>query len=176
MNKDERVKRFGEEAYQVWAEKTREYMRKYYQKHKEERHREYVAWCESNSKSNRAERGKESKTPEQIREHGQAYYATHKKRYLELHRRWCAKNPKQFTDGQKAWRDRNPHYPGEYTRKRLAIVDPLIFQFLDGGGLGTDTGEYIAYLRSQGVLERHINWFKTDLERCLSGKTECRHP
>ncbi|MCK4528901.1 hypothetical protein KAW18_16145 [candidate division WOR-3 bacterium] len=155
---------------------TKAYMHAYYLKHKEERHLEYVRWCEGNPKRNRAERGKESKTPAELKKYGRDYYANNKKRYSELHRRWCAENPKQFADGQQAWRDKNPHYPGDYARKRLAVVDPLIFQFLDSGGLGEDTGEFIQYLHSQGVPERHINWFKTDLNNRLSGKTECRRP
>ena len=152
------------------------YMHKYYLKHKEERHLEYVAWCKRHPKQNRAERGKESKTPAQIRKYGREYYAANKKRYSELHCRWCAENPKQYADGQQAWRDRNPHYSRNYVRKRLAVVDPLIFQFLDSGGLGGDTAEYITYLRSQGVPERHIKWFETDLKNRLNGKTECRRP
>ena len=155
---------------------TKEYMRAYYLAHKEERHLEYVMWCNGNPKRNRAERGKENKTSEERKEYARKYYAAHKKGYAELHRRWCAKNQEQSTDGQQVWRDKNPHYPRDYARKRLAVVDPLIFQFLDGGGLGENPNEFILYLRSQGVSERHTNWFKTDLNKCLSGNRERRRP
>ena len=140
------------------------YMHAYYLGHKEERHLEYVAWCEGNPKRNRAERGKENKTPAQIKKYGRDYYANNKKRYSELHRRWCAENPKRFADGQRDWRDRNRHYPRDYKRERVAVVDPLIFQFLDSG-FDSNLMDFVEYLRSKGIPEKHIGWFQADIQK-----------
>ena len=143
---------------------TKAYMHAYYLDHKEERHLEYVAWCKGNPKRNRAERGKESKTPAEVNEYGRNYYATHKKRYAELHSRWCADNPKQFADGQQDWRNRNRHYPRDYKRERVAVVDPLIFQFMDSG-YDSNITDFVDYLRSKGTLEKHIGWFQADIQK-----------
>ena len=152
----------------------KKYMQEYYQEHKEERRQEYRKWCEDHPNQNRSERGKEFKSSAQKRAYNKEYYHNHKKRYAELHRRWCAGNPEKFADSQQAWRERNPHKQRDYVRGRLAVVEPLIFQFLDSGGLGEDPGEFIQYLHSQGIPEQHTSWFEADLEKCLTGKRECR--
>lgn len=154
----------------------KEYMRKYYLAHKEELHLKYVKWCEDNPNKNRSERGKEFKTSAQKRKYNKDYYNNHKKRYLELHQRWCAANPKSFADSQRAWRERNPHQQRDYRRGRVEIVEPLIFQFLDGGGFGEDTEDFTMFLRNESTPEQHIKWFKADLADCLNGRRECRRP
>ena len=145
---------------------TKAYMHKYYLKHKEERHQEYLKWCVENPNRNRSERGKENRTPEERENYGREYYAAHKARYSETHRRWCAENPKQFADGQQVWRDRNRHYPRDYKRERVAVVDPLIFQFMDSG-FDSNITDFVEYLRSKGTSEKHINWFRVDYQKQL---------
>ena len=105
----------------------------------------------------------------QHQEERKVFYANHKKRCMDLHYIWRAKNPEQFANGQRAWRYKNPQYHRKYSQNRLAIVDPLIFQFLDNGGLGADLGEFIRYLHGKSISEQHINWFKKDIQKCIEG-------
>lgn len=141
----------------------RAYMQKYYLEHKEKRHLEYIAWCKGNPKRNRAERGKEKKTPEERGKYGRDYYAAHKDRYAELHHLWCANNSKRYADGQQAWRRRNPHHSRDYKRERVAVVDPLAFQFLDNR-VDSNIDAFVIYLHSQNVSEQHIKWFRKDIQ------------
>lgn len=95
------------------------------------------------------------------------FYANNKKRCMELHYLWRAKNPEQFANGQQAWRKKNPEYHRQYAKKRVDVVDPLAFQYLDNRDFGKDFAEFIQYLRSQDVSEQHINWFKKDVQKCI---------
>ena len=49
-------------------------------------------------------------------------------------------------------------------RKRVATVDPLIFQFLDGG-FGSNVNAFMDYLRGQGTSEQYIRWFQKDIQK-----------
>ena len=109
------------------------------------------------------------KTREQLKEYRHGYYAEHKDYHHQKYRDWCKNNPVQATAIQKRWRDRNPHYYRDYMRKRKAITEPLIFQFLDNG-FDSDIDGYIFYLRSRGIPEKHIRWFKVDVQKHLEVK------
>ena len=106
------------------------------------------------------------KTPEQQKEYRHEYYEQHKDYHYQKFRAWCKDNPVQAAAIQKRWRDAHPHYYRDYMRKRKAATEPLIFQFVDNGFSG-DVKGYITYLRSRGVSEQHIGWFKTDVKKHL---------
>ena len=108
------------------------------------------------------------KTPEQLKEYRHEYYMQHKDIYYQQFRDWCKANPKRVTKIRKRWLAKNPHYQRNYQRNRKATVEPLIFQFLDNGFDGDVCG-FITYLRSKGVSEKHINWFRVDVKKHLEG-------
>jgi len=104
------------------------------------------------------------KTPEQVKRHEQyeRYKDYHYQKYLE----WCRDNPEGWAKIQKRWRDANPHYYRDYMRKRKAVTEPLIFEFMDNG-FDNDIDSYVTYLRNNGVPEKHINWLKVDIKKHL---------
>lgn len=106
------------------------------------------------------------KTPEQVKEYRHGQYEQHKEYHYQKYREWCKDNPKAAATIQKRWRDANPHYYRDYMRKRKAVTEPLIFEFLDNG-FSDDVEGYIAYLRSRGVPEKCINWFRVDVQKHL---------
>jgi len=144
-------------------EQIKSYRKQYYIKNKAAYQKRYQDWCENHPGENRSVRSSK-KTPEESKKYRQDYYLTHKAKYREIHRRWCAENPKRFADGQQNWRDRNRHYPRDYKRERVAVVDPLIFQFLDGG-FDSEITDFVDYLRSKGIPEKHIGWFQSDIQK-----------
>ena len=106
------------------------------------------------------------KTPEQQKEYNHEYYINHKEHYYQQFRDWCKANPKRITKIRHRWLAKNPHYQRDYQRKRKATVEPLIFQFVDNGFSG-DIDGYVTYLRNRGVPEKHIRWFKKDVQKHL---------
>lgn len=154
-------------------EETKAYMRNYYIRNKVVFRQKYLDWCAANPNKNRGKRGKEKKTPEELKAYRRQYYLDHKAVYQRKYREWCKANPEMVAVSNQRWRNKNPHYYRDYMRRRITVSDRLIFQFLDGGVEGDIKG-YVSYLQEQGVPEQHIGWFKTDLETCLSGKTERR--
>ena len=108
------------------------------------------------------------KTPEQLKEYRQKYYITHIGYYQAKNKKYAADNPKKMEDYGKQFHIRHPHYERNRIRKRKAITEPLIFQFLDNGFSG-DTDSFISYLRNKGIPEQHVKWFKTDVKKHLEG-------
>ena len=102
----------------------------------------------------------------QSKEYKTAYYKQHRDRYNQLYLVWCKDNPKSAKAIRDRWLAKNPHYQRDYQRKRKAATEPLIFQFLDNG-FGSDIDGYISYLRSRGIPEQHIKWFKVDVRKHL---------
>jgi hypothetical protein len=103
---------------------------------------------------------------EHQKEYKTEYYKQHRDRYNQQYLKWCKDNPKQAKAIRDRWRAKNPHYSRDYERKRKAVTESLIFQFLDNG-VGSDIGGYIIYLRNRGVPEHHIGWFRKDVERMV---------
>lgn len=108
------------------------------------------------------------KTPEQLKEYRHEYYEQHKEHYYQQFRDWCDANPKRVKVIRGKWLAKRPHYQRDYQRIRKATVEPLIFQFLDNGFSG-DVEGYISYLRDRGIPEKHIRWFKVDVQKHLQG-------
>ena len=106
------------------------------------------------------------KTIEQQKKYRHEYYEQHKDYHYQKYRDWCKDNPVQAAAIQKRWRDTNLHYYRDYMRKRKAVTEPLIFTFIDNGFSG-DVEGYIAHLRDSGVSEKHIRWFRKDVEKHL---------
>ena len=110
------------------------------------------------------------KTPEQVKEYRHGQYERHKDYHYQKYREWCRDNPKAAATIQKRWRDNNPHYYRDYMRKRKAVTKPLISLFLDDGfDGGGDVDGFISYLRSIGIPEQRLQWFKTDVQKYLQG-------
>ena len=85
----------------------------------------------------------------------------------EYHRKWHKENQKKVAKIQKRWRDGNPNYYSNYMRERKGVSEDLIFQFLDNGfGNGT-MEDFITFLQAEGVPEKHIGWFKVDVQKEL---------
>lgn len=108
------------------------------------------------------------KTPEQQKEYHHEYYMQHKNHYYQQFRDWCKANPKRMKAIRDKWLAKKPHYQRDYQRNRKATVEPLIFQFLDNGFSG-DIERYITYLQSRDIPEKHIRWFKKDVQKYLEG-------
>ncbi|GAH25108.1 unnamed protein product [marine sediment metagenome] len=106
------------------------------------------------------------KTPEQVKEYRHNYYIQHKDYHYQKYRDWCNENQEGAAAIQKRWRDAHPHYYRDYMRKRKATTELLIFEFLDNG-FGSHIDGYMIYLRNRGVPEKHINWFKVDVQKHL---------
>lgn len=106
------------------------------------------------------------KTPEQLKEYKKLYYQQHKDHYNQLVAEWRKANPIQAKAIADRWHAKRPHYQRDYVRKRKAITEPLIFQFLDNG-FGNNLDAFILYLRSRGVSEKYIKWFKVDCEKMI---------
>ena len=106
------------------------------------------------------------KTPEELRDYQAEYYKQHRARYNLLSNEWRKANPKQAKFISDRWLATRPHYQRDYQRKRKAIVEPLIFEFLDNG-LDGDVDGFIVYLRDKGVPEQHVKWFLKDVQKHL---------
>lgn len=106
------------------------------------------------------------KTPEQLRDYQAEYYKQHRARYNLLSNEWRKANPEQAKFISDRWLATRPHYQRDYQRKRKAIVEPLIFDFMDNGFDG-DVDGFVDYLQSEGVPEQHIRYFKKDVEKYL---------
>lgn len=145
-------------------EETKEYMRLYYIHNKAAYQKRYRDWCEDNPNVSRAKRGKEKRTPEEIEAYRRQYYRDHKDVYRQKYREWVERYPGAREAANQRWRAKNPTYYRDYMRKRVATVDPLIFEFLDGG-FDNDIGDFINHLRVQGTPAQHIGWFKKDIQK-----------
>ena len=106
------------------------------------------------------------KTPEELNKYRHEYYIQHKEYHYQKFCEWCRDNPKSWAKIQKRWRDANPHYYRDYMRIRKATVEPLIFQFLDNG-FSDDVDGFVTHLRNMGIPEKHIRWFKIDVQKHL---------
>lgn len=106
------------------------------------------------------------KTPEQLKKYRHEYYMQHKDHYYQKYLDWCNENPERAKTIQKRWRDAHPYYYRDYMRKRNAVTELLIFEFLDNG-FEKDIDDYIFHLRNRGIPEQHINWFRTDVKKHL---------
>ena len=102
------------------------------------------------------------KTIEQAKEYYKKYYQQHKDRMDQQHDNWRKTNPKQVKVILDRWLAKTPHYSRDDKRKRTAVTEPLIFQFLDNG---FDLNDFISCLQSDGIPEQHIRWFKTDVQK-----------
>ena len=101
---------------------------------------------------------------EHLKEYKREYYEQHRGRYNQQYLKWCRDNPKKAKAIRGRWLANNPHYARDHNRKRKAVTDSLIFQFLDNG-VGSNMDGYILYLRNRGVSERDIGWFKKGMEK-----------
>ena len=105
---------------------------------------------------------------EQAKEYRHEYYVQHKEYHYKKYRDWCIDNPKSAAVIQKRWRDANPHYYRDYMRKRKAAAEPLIFDFFDNN-FNDDVDGFILHLQQEGIPEKHIRWFKVDVQKHLQG-------
>lgn len=106
------------------------------------------------------------KTPGQLKEYKKLYYQQHKDHYNQLVAEWRKANPIQAKAISDRWLAKHPHYQRDYKRKREAAVEPLIFQFMDNG-FSSDIDGFISYLQNKGIPERHIKWFRVDVQKYI---------
>lgn len=106
------------------------------------------------------------KTPEQLKEYRQEYYLNHIAYYRAKNKKYAADHPKKMEEYAKQFHIQHPHYERDVKRRRNAITEPLIFQFLDNGFSG-DVDGFILHLQIMGIPEKHINWFKVDVQKHL---------
>ena len=106
------------------------------------------------------------KTPEQLKEYRHDYYLNHIEYYRAKNKKYAADNPEKMKEYAKQFHINHPHYERDLSRKRKAVTEPLIFQFLDNGFSG-DVDGFIAYLRNIGIPEQHLKWFKVDIQKYL---------
>lgn len=107
-------------------------------------------------------------TPEQLREYRQEYYLNHIAYYRAKNKKYAADNPKKMEEYVKRFHIRHPHYERDLRRRRNAITEPLVFQFLDNSFSG-DIDSFITHLRNRGISEQHLKWFKVDVKKHLEG-------
>ena len=105
---------------------------------------------------------------EHQKEYKREYYMEHRGRYNQLYLKWCRDNPKQAKAIRDRWLANNPHYSRDYERKRKAVTESPIFEFLDNGA-DSDIAAYILYLRNKGISERDIGWFKKGMGEMIEG-------
>lgn len=149
----------------TWTEEQKKaYMTNYYRKNKAAYKKRYKDWCDAHPGVSRAKRGQETKTSEELKAYRRQYYLKHKDTYRRKYREWVEKHPEDREAANQRWRKKNPFYYRDYMRKRVATVDSLAFQFLDGG-FGRDIGDFTVYLRSRGTSEQHIGWFQKDIQK-----------
>lgn len=110
------------------------------------------------------------KTPEQLKEYKKEYYQLHKDHYNQLVADWCKDNPIRAKAIADRWVAKHPHYHRNYQRERKAATEPLIFQFLDNG-FGNDINGFISYLQNKGIPEKHIKWFRVDVQKHILKNT-----
>ena len=106
------------------------------------------------------------KTPEQQKQYRHEYYLNHLEYYQVKNKKYAVDNPEKMEEHAKQFHIRHPHYERDLSRKRKAVTEPLIFQFLDNG-FSSEIGGYVSYLRAKGVLEKHIRWFMVDVQKHL---------
>lgn len=117
-----------------------------------------------------AQRKDKMKTPAQQKEYKKDYYQQLKDYHHQKYRDWCKDNPERAKAIQKRWRDAHPHYYRDYIRKRKAVTEPLIFEFLDNGNFDSDIDDFIVYLRDKAIPGQHIKWFKVDVQKIIGVK------
>ena len=103
---------------------------------------------------------------ELLKEYKKDYYQRHKAHYHQLVAKWRKDNPIRAKAIADHWLAKYPHYQRNYSRKRKAVTEPLIFEFLDNG-FSDDIDGFITYLRNRGVPEQHLNWFRKDIQKHL---------
>ena len=108
------------------------------------------------------------KTLEQQKKYRHDYYLNHIEYYRAKNKKYAADNPEKMEEYAKQFHINHPHYERDLRRKRKAVTEPLIFQFLDNC-FGNNIDGYITYLRNRGVPEQHIKWFKVDIQKYLRG-------
>ena len=108
------------------------------------------------------------KNPEQLKEYRYDYYLNHIEYYRAKNKKYAADNPEKMKGYAKQFHINHPHYERDLSRKRKAVTEPLIFQFLDNGFSG-DVDGFIAYLRDKDIPKQHIRWFKVDVKKHLEG-------
>lgn len=109
---------------------------------------------------------KKVKTHEQVVADRHAYYISHAKIYQERAKKFAINNPDKVKTYLDRFTKKHPTYRRDVTRVRVAAVEPLIFQFLDGG-FDRDIGDYVSYLQVEGVPDQHIRWFQVDIQPFL---------
>ena len=109
---------------------------------------------------------KTSEQLKELKEYRQQYYQNHIVYFRAKNKKYATENPEKMEGYTKQFHINHPHYERDLKRKRKAITEPLIFQFLDNG-FGSDISGYISYLRSRGIPEQHIKWFKVDVRKHL---------
>ena len=105
---------------------------------------------------------------EHLAEYKREYYMKHRDRYNQRYLKWCKDNPEKAKAIRDRWLANNPHYQRDHNRKRKAVTESLMFEFLDNR-VGSDIDSYILYLRNRGVSERDIGWFKKSVEKMIEG-------
>lgn len=80
---------------------------------------------------------------------------------------WRQQNPERAAKMRERWLGQNPNYYPNYIEERKGVSDALIFQFLDNGFGGGTLEEFIVFLQTEKVPEKHIGWFKTDVKKEL---------
>ena len=106
------------------------------------------------------------KTPEQVKEYHKRYYEQHKDVMNQQHDTWRKANPERVKEILYRWLTKTPHYSRDYKRKRTAITDQLIFQFLDNG-FRDKINDFISCLQRKGIPAQHIKYFKKDVKKYL---------
>ena len=109
----------------------------------------------------------EKGTPEQVAEYHKNYYQSNKDRMDQRHDTWRKANPERVKAIFYRWLAKNPHYSRDDKRKHTAVVEPLMFEFIDNGFDEGDLNDFISCLRSDGISEQHIGWFKTDVQKYI---------
>ena len=94
------------------------------------------------------------------------YYITHSEICRTRARNYALNNPDKVKTYLDRFKKTHPTYRRDMTRIRVAAVEPLIFQFLDGG-FDKDINDFIDYLRSHGTPEQHLKWFRVDVQPFL---------
>ena len=146
-------------------EEHKKYMHRYYMANRETYRRRYEKWCEDNPRTSRSKRGV-SKTPKEIEEYRHRYYLANIEKSRKSNKKFVKANPEIVKKHAKKFHAEHPHYERDVRRARVATVEPLIFQFVEGS-VGGDMDDYVEYLRDQGTPEQHIRWFKVDVHRYI---------
>lgn len=118
IKKADYIAKYGEEAWEIEAEKRREYQRQYAKEHKEEQKEYYKQWYQEN-KEHHSKKMKQwyQDNIEKCKEYGRQYHQEHKEEYNEYSKQYYQDNKERIAEYMKQYNDTNKERIAEQVKQ-----------------------------------------------------------